>query len=162
VTRKPPAVKRKDKKLLTDQIVAQIEARSSAKWAGSFTPDDPEWHELRSKRIGGSEVGAIVGASKYESAYSLWAKKLGLISDEVSDNEFMYWGRALEPVVIDRFAKDHQDFDVLRDMGTWVHNERDYHLANPDAIYQKPSRNKRNVKLFNIMPRERKTFFFIS
>jgi hypothetical protein len=122
---------------LTNQIVAQIQANSSAKWLGSFTPDDPEWHELRSKRIGGSEVGAIVGASKYESAYSLWAKKLGLISDLVDDNEFMYWGRALEPVVIDRFAKDHPDFDVLRDMGTWVHNERDYHLANPDAIYRK-------------------------
>jgi putative phage-type endonuclease len=134
----PPAVKRKDKELLTTESIAEIQAKSSATWLGSFTPDNPEWHELRSNRIGGSEVGAIVGASKYESAYSLWAKKLGLISDEVSDNEFMYWGRALEPVVIDRFERDHPELRLLRDVGTWVHRERDYHLANPDAIYQKP------------------------
>jgi len=134
----PPAVKRKDKELLTTESIAEIQAKSTATWLGSFTPDNPEWHELRSNRIGGSEVGAIVGASKYESAYSLWAKKLGLISDEVSDNEFMYWGRALEPVVIDRFELDHPELRLLRDVGTWVHRERDYHLANPDAIYQKP------------------------
>jgi putative phage-type endonuclease len=134
----PPAVKRKDKELLTTESIAEIQAKSTATWLGSFTPDNPEWHELRSNRIGGSEVGAIVGASKYESAYSLWAKKLGLISDEVSDNEFMYWGRALEPVVIDRFELDHPELRLLRDVGTWVHRERDFHLANPDAIYQKP------------------------
>jgi putative phage-type endonuclease len=134
----PPAVKRKDKELLTTESIAEIQAKSTATWLGSFTPDNPEWHELRSNRIGGSEVGAIVGASKYESAYSLWAKKLGLISDEVSDNEFMYWGRALEPVVIDRFERDHPELGLLRDVGTWVHRERDYHLANPDAIYRKP------------------------
>ena len=123
---------------MTTESIAEIQAKSTATWLGSFTPDNPEWHELRSNRIGGSEVGAIVGASKYESAYSLWAKKLGLISDEVSDNEFMYWGRALEPVVIDRFELDHPELRLLRDVGTWVHRERDYHLANPDAIYQKP------------------------
>jgi predicted phage-related endonuclease len=50
----------------------------------------------------------------------------------------MYWGRALEPVVIDRFERDHPELGLLRDVGTWVHRERDYHLANPDAIYQKP------------------------
>ena len=136
MTRKPPAVKRKDKELLTNQSITEIQAVANATWLGSFTPEDPQWHELRSKRIGGSEVGAIVGASKYESAYSLWAKKLGLISDEVEDNEFMYWGRALEPVVIDRFQRDHPELKLFRDMGTWVHKDRDYQLANPDAIYQ--------------------------
>lgn len=122
---------------MTNKSIAEIQQTASATWLGSFTPKDPEWHELRSKRIGGSEVGAIVGASKYESAYSLWAKKLGLIPSEVEDNDFMYWGRALEPVVIDRFEQDHPELKVLRDLGTWVNTERDYHLANPDGIYQK-------------------------
>jgi predicted phage-related endonuclease len=48
----------------------------------------------------------------------------------------MYWGRALEPVVIDRFERDHPELKLVRDVGTWVHRERDYHLANPDAVYQ--------------------------
>jgi putative phage-type endonuclease len=123
---------------LAKDNVAQITQLGDAKFMGSFTPKDPEWHALRADRIGGSEVGAIVGASKYESAYSLWAKKLGLISDEVSDNEAMYWGRALEPVIVDRFSSEHPDLELIRDAGTWVNNERDYHLANPDAIYKKP------------------------
>ena len=121
---------------MTNKSIAEIQLASTATWVGSFTPDNPEWHELRSNRIGGSEVGAIVGASKYESAYSLWAKKLGLIPSEVADNDFMYWGRALEPVVIDRFERDHPELRLVRDVGTWVHRERDYQLANPDAIYQ--------------------------
>jgi putative phage-type endonuclease len=136
VTRKPPAVKRKDKELLTDNTVAQNRQLGSAIYLGSWTTDDPEWHEARASRIGGSEVGAIVGASKYESAYSLWAKKLGLISSEQVENEFMYWGKALEPVVIDRFAKEHPELTLERDAGTWVNKDRPFHLANPDAIYQ--------------------------
>jgi putative phage-type endonuclease len=122
---------------LAKKTVAHIKQLGTAKFMGSWTPKDPEWHELRADRIGGSEVGAIVGASKYESAYSLWAKKSKLISDEVSDNEAMYWGRALEPVVIDRFAEEHPELTLIREAGTWVHNDRDYQLANPDAIYQR-------------------------
>lgn len=123
---------------MADLTVAEITDNSKAQWLGSFTPKDPEWHSLRADRIGGSEVGAIVGASKYESAYSLWAKKLKLIPDEVADNEAMYWGRALEPIVIDRFAEEHPMLRLLRDAGTWVNLEHDYQLANPDALYQKP------------------------
>lgn len=122
---------------MAKKTVAHIKQLGTANFMGSWTPDDPEWHELRADRIGGSEVGAIVGASKYESAYSLWAKKCKLISDVVPDNEAMYWGRALEPVVIDRFAEEHPELTLTRDAGTWVHTERDYQLANPDAIYQR-------------------------
>ena len=121
---------------MTKKTIPQIVELGSATYLGSWTPEDPEWHEARSSRIGGSEVGAIVGASRYESAYSLWAKKLGLIDSEKDENEFMYWGKALEPVVIDRFAKDHPELTLLRDMGTWVNKDRPYQLANPDALYQ--------------------------
>jgi putative phage-type endonuclease len=121
---------------LTKKTIPQNAELGSAVYLGSWTPEDPEWHEARSSRIGGSEVGAIVGASKYESAYSLWAKKLGYIDSQKPENEFMYWGKALEPVVIDRFAKDHPELEIIRDAGTWVHKDRPFQLANPDAIYQ--------------------------
>jgi putative phage-type endonuclease len=137
VTRKPPAVKRKDKELLTNKTLADTEILGNARNIGSWESTDPAWHEARKSRIGGSEVGAIVGASRYESAYSLWAKKLGLIESDKTENEFMYWGKALEPVVIDRFEQDHPELTVYRDVGSWVHKDREYHLANPDAIYQR-------------------------
>ena len=106
----------------------------NAKYLGSWESSDPAWHEARSGRIGGSEVGAIVGASRYESAYSLWAKKLGYIDSKKEENDFMYWGKALEPVVIDRFAKEHPELTVMRDVGTWVSLSNQSYLANPDAI----------------------------
>jgi putative phage-type endonuclease len=119
---------------LTNKTIADKTTLGNAKYLGSWESSDPAWHEARAGRIGGSEVGAIVGASRYESAYSLWAKKLGLIESEKTENEFMYWGKALEPVVIDRFAKEHPELEVLRDVGTWVSLTNDKYLANPDAI----------------------------
>jgi putative phage-type endonuclease len=121
---------------LTKKTIPENAQLGNAKYLGSWDSSDPAWHEARAGRIGGSEVGAIVGASKYESAYSLWAKKLGLIDSNIEENEFMYWGKALEPVVIDRFAKEHPELTVLRDVGTWVSLTNDKYLANPDAILE--------------------------
>ncbi len=121
---------------MTKKTIPENAQLGNAKYLGSWDSSDPAWHEARAGRIGGSEVGAIVGASKYESAYSLWAKKLGLIDSDIEENEFMYWGKALEPVVIDRFAKEHPELTVLRDVGTWVSLTNDKYLANPDAILE--------------------------
>lgn len=120
---------------MTDKIVARLSAK--ANHLGSFRPSQPEWHELRKSRIGGSEVGAIAGESRYESAYSLWAKKLDLISGEVVANSAMYWGSVLEPVIITEFSNRHPELTVYTDVGTFVDKEYDFMLANPDAIYEK-------------------------
>lgn len=104
---------------------------------GHAEPGTPEWDEFRRGRIGGSEVGAIAGESKYESAYSLWAKKLELIPDNREDNEPMYWGRMLEPVIINRFQEEHPELLVTTGVGTWVNKQNDFMLANPDAIYER-------------------------
>ena len=107
-----------------------------ATYLGHAEPQDPKWQEFRCDRIGGSEVGAIAGESKYESAYSLWAKKSGLVAEDRSDNEPMYWGRSLEPNIIRRFQEEHPELLVTSGVGTWVNKEFDFMLANPDAIYE--------------------------
>lgn len=110
---------------------------SCANYLGVIEPGSKDWDDARRDRIGGSEVGAITGESKYESAYSLWAKKLGLIPSDKADNEPMYWGRKLESVVIDRFEEDHPELIVGRTPGSYVSKERDFMFASPDAIYTK-------------------------
>lgn len=57
------------------------------------------WQATRQKYIGASEVAALYGVG-YESAYSLWAKKSGLLPKEESDDERLYWGKKIEPVII--------------------------------------------------------------
>lgn len=93
-----------------------------------------EWLEERGKGIGGSDIAAIVGYSKWESAYSLWCKKTGLIQDSTTSSA-MEWGNRLEDVIIDKFADEHPDFTLLRNVGSWAHNERPWQKANPDGLY---------------------------
>ena len=66
-------------------ILAPEVAEAATAWPvellGIYDNTDPRWHELRTTGIGGSEVGTICGLNKWESAFALWAKKSGKISD---------------------------------------------------------------------------------
>lgn len=43
----------------------------------------PEWLEFRRNRIGASDVPAIMGVSPFDTPYSLWSRKLGLIPEKI-------------------------------------------------------------------------------
>lgn len=102
-----------------------------------FEDDSPKWHEIRSQGIGGSDVAPICGVSKWTSAYSLWAKKCGLVSDERSENEAMEWGKILEPIIAERFKAKHPELTVHTKVGSWASVERPWQIVNPDGLYQK-------------------------
>jgi putative phage-type endonuclease len=94
----------------------------------------PEWHEARASVIGGSEVGSIMGVNSFESRYVLWYRKAGFLgkTEEVA-NPLFEWGHRLEPVVAEKFADMHPEFDV-QVSGSWVHQDRPWHGANPDRL----------------------------
>jgi putative phage-type endonuclease len=79
-------------------------------------------------------VGAICGLNKWESPMSLWAKKTELIETEQPDSEAMEWGRRLEPVIIAKLQSVHPELEVFYNPGTFAHADRDWQLANPDAL----------------------------
>lgn len=108
----------------------------SAHLVGNFNSSQPEWHELRKGKIGGSQVGTIAGLNKWESPVTAFYKMTGQIDDSIPDSPAMEWGRRLEAVVIDKFADSHPEMTVHREVGTWVSNERPYQLANPDALLE--------------------------
>lgn len=110
---------------------------SGATYLATLDNGSDEWLELRKTGIGGSEVGTICGLNKWESAYTLWAKKTGRITERVEMNEPMEWGNRLEPVVIDKFADEHPELEILRNVGTWAHPDRHWQIGNPDALYVK-------------------------
>jgi len=99
---------------------------------GDFENQSPEWHELRSNGIGGSQVGTILGLNQWESAYTLWAKLTGKIPESFEQNEKMFWGTVLEPVIRDEWAKQNPAYKIWL-TGTWAD---DYRHANPDGILQ--------------------------
>lgn len=101
---------------------------------GEFEANTPEWHELRKSGIGGSDVAAVAGVSKWTSAYALWASKSGLIPDDFSDSEAMEWGRLLEPVIREKFASKHPEWVVSDTKATFRSVKYEWMLANVDGF----------------------------
>jgi len=123
-------------------VTAHLEATSAgvavqlgtALLRGRFADGSPEWHEARTSVIGGSEVGSIMGVNSFESRYVLWYRKAGFLgkTEEIA-NPLFEWGHRLEPVVAEKFADMHPEFDV-QVSGSWVHKDRPWHGANPDRL----------------------------
>jgi putative phage-type endonuclease len=99
---------------------------------GDFPPGSAEWHAARKNGLGGSEIAAVVGLSKWESAYSTWHRKAGRIGP-VEQTEPMRWGHLLEPVIADEFANRHPEL-LVTPAGTFANVDRRWQIANPDRL----------------------------
>jgi len=106
---------------------------NGAKLLGVYDPGSPEWHSERSKGIGGSEVGTVLGLNPYESAYALWAKKTGKIPSEIKENWAIRFGKAFEEPILQLWAEEHPEYEVMT-TGTYQDEHCEYRHANPDAI----------------------------
>ena len=62
-----------------------------------------EWLAARQTGIGGSDVAAILGLSKWRTPLSVYLEKRGESAPQ-DDNESMLWGRVLEPVIRQQYA----------------------------------------------------------
>jgi putative phage-type endonuclease len=102
---------------------------------GRYEDGSPEWHAARARVIGGSEVGSIMQVNSFESRYVLWYRKAGFLQREEPEtpNPLFEWGHRLEPTVAEKFADNHPEFNVQRS-GSWIHQDRPWHGANPDRI----------------------------
>jgi hypothetical protein len=65
----------------------------------------------------------------------------------------MEWGNRLEDVIIDKFADEHPEYVLLRDVGSWAHNERPWQKANPDFLYIDVSGLLRNLYVSEVSKR---------
>jgi putative phage-type endonuclease len=99
-------------------------------------PDAPreEWLAARRPAITASEVAVILGISPFDSAFNLYYRKRGEISDDY-DNDAMSLGRHLEPWIADRWAADHPKWHVS-ETGLWQSEERPWQMATPDRLLQ--------------------------
>lgn len=104
----------------------------TARPIGHLTPGTDAWTAARALRVGGSDIAAVMGRSPWESRFSLWHRKQGLIGP-VEETEPMRWGTLLEPVVAADFARRHPEWDV-RSAATFVSAEHDFQTAAPDRL----------------------------
>jgi putative phage-type endonuclease len=64
------------------------------------------------RKIGGSDIAAILGQSQWKSTHSLYLHLIGELTPQ-ADNEILERGRKLEPVVASIFAANHDEFKVV-------------------------------------------------
>ena len=64
-----------------------------------------EWLKYRKRGIGGSDVAALLGISKWTSAVALWLDKTNQTNEPEEINEAMRWGQLLEPVIREQFRQ---------------------------------------------------------
>lgn len=91
--------------------------------------ESPEWHEARSRGLGGSEIAAVVGLSPWESPYALWQRKAGRIPPKW-ESPSMNWGKRLEPAIAQAFCEFHPEFGQSPGGMYW----RTFQIASPDLL----------------------------
>lgn len=90
--------------------------------------------EQRAKRhegIGASDTPIIMGYSTYKTPYQLYLEKIGAIESNEEMTEQQYWGNALEPIIINRFAEENDVTVTFPD--TVYHPDYPYIFANLDG-----------------------------
>lgn len=100
---------------------------------GTFPPRSPGWHAARRWRIGGSEIGQIMGWSRWGTRADLLAAKLAEPVDK-PQTEAQLRGTLLEPAVLAwgaaRYGYQYADGSDA----TYVHRAFPWCLFNPDSI----------------------------
>lgn len=94
------------------------------------------WLKARQGGIGGSEVAALVGASEYDTPFSVYRnKKTG--GRDLSDVPAVEWGHRLEEVVAAKTA-DMVGLSSRFAGGLWADREKEFLRVTPDRFACKP------------------------
>ena len=74
---------------------------------------EEEWHSIRQKHIGGSDVSVIMGYNEYKNPIILWEEKTGRREQEdLSDNEAVQRGKLSENLLIEHFKINNPGYTV--------------------------------------------------
>lgn len=92
-----------------------------------------KWLRYRKCGIGGSDVAAILGISKWNSAISLWLDKTNQTNEPVEENEAMQWGTIMEPIIRNHFA-EVTGKTVVEVKAMLQHPEHPFMLADVDGL----------------------------
>lgn len=91
--------------------------------------NEEDWHKLREKRIGGSDIGAILGVNPYKSIIDVYIDKTE--GSTFKGNEATHWGHMLEGTVIKEFASKHSELIVYEAPYSIVDN---FFISNLDGV----------------------------
>lgn len=112
------------------------------------------WANARKKGIGGSDASAVLGLNPYMTNVELWKLKTGRKQKEdISNKDVVIYGNKLEPVLIDLFEADNQDYEIIdkeearknKFHNFIYHNKYKFLLANLDGVIRNKNTNELGV-----------------
>lgn len=95
--------------------------------------EQQQWHEVRSKGIGGSEIAAVLGLDQYRTPYALWEVKTGR-AGTFEENKFTRAGHYLEPVVVQMFEDETGMQTYGGGTKHFAHPEHPFCIGTPDRF----------------------------
>lgn len=100
-----------------------------------------EWESARKMGIGASEIGAVLGISKWQTPYQLWRKKKGIDTEEEDEAKQSIYlrGHLLEDGVAKWFEQKENvsiDNDSVEDFSV-VSVEKPFLRVSPDRFFEK-------------------------
>lgn len=93
--------------------------------------------ERRRGSIGGSDLAAICGVSRFKTPYDVWLDKRGEGQETDPDNQFIYWGNVLEDVVAREYSI-RTGQKIQRVNAQMVHPDAPFLHANIDRAVVNP------------------------
>ena len=89
--------------------------------------------EERMQYIGGSDIAAIMGQSRWKTPYRLWAEKTGKIESLIKNNEAVEMGTRLEQFVADLFS-EKTNKSVRKTPKMYAHPKYPFMVAHVDRL----------------------------
>jgi putative phage-type endonuclease len=102
----------------------------------SFTTDE-DWLELRTKGIGGSDIGAIMGLNPYSSPLKIFKQKVEGYKEDLSNNTFVKKGKELENLILTNYVKPYfknLGYEVGKPDFMIINSDYPFFRANVDGI----------------------------
>lgn len=94
-----------------------------------------QWLRARSRGIGGSDAGAVIGLNKYKSNVRLWEEKTGIAEPEdISDKPAVIFGKTAEAPLRELFKLDFPEYKVdYHEFYIYVSDEYPFLFATLDG-----------------------------
>lgn len=97
-------------------------------------PSRADWLAARKSGIGGSDVAAVLGLSKWKTPLDVWLDKTGQTpANDGEDSQPMLFGRLLEPVILQHYCTLTGQ-ELVPVEANLRHPEHSFMLANLDGL----------------------------
>lgn len=103
--------------------------------------NEVDWDELRTKGIGGSDIGALMGLNKYSSPLMVYRQKVEGWKQDLSNNANIKKGKELENLILTNYVNplvSSKGYVVGKPDFMIVNDDIPYFRANVDGIAYKP------------------------